>query len=114
MAQLNGRVAFVTGGSRGIGAAISRALAAEGAHVVLTYVGSEQKAQAVARAITAAGGKALALQVDSADPRAIQKAIERVVSDFGRLDILVNNAGVAVATPTNELSLEEIDHLLAV
>jgi NAD(P)-dependent dehydrogenase (short-subunit alcohol dehydrogenase family) len=77
-------------------------------------VGSEQKAHAVAREITAAGGRALALQVDSGDPRAIQKAIERVVSDFGRLDILVNNAGVAVATPTDELSLEEIDRLLAI
>jgi len=114
MAQLDGRVAFVTGGSRGIGAAISRALAADGAQVVLTYVGSEQKAHAVAQEITAAGGKALALQVDSAEPRAIQRAIERVVGDFGRLDILVNNAGVAVATPTDELSLEEIDRLLAI
>jgi 3-oxoacyl-[acyl-carrier protein] reductase len=114
MAQLKGRVAFVTGGSRGIGAAISKALAAEGADVVLTYVGSEEKAHAVARDITAVGGKALALQVDSADPRAIQQAIQRVVHDWGRLDILVNNAGIAVATPTDRLSLEEIDRLLAI
>jgi NAD(P)-dependent dehydrogenase (short-subunit alcohol dehydrogenase family) len=114
MAQLKDKVAFVTGGSRGIGAAIAKALAAEGADVVLTYVGSEEKAHAVAREITAAGGKALALQVDSADPRAIQRAIERVVSDRGRLDILVNNAGIALATPTDALSVEEIDRVLAI
>ena len=114
MAQLQGKVAFVTGGSRGIGAAIAKALAAEGADVVLTYVGGEQKAHAVAQQIEASGGKALALKVDSADPRAIKAAIERVVSERGRLDILVNNAGIALRTPTDQLSVEEVDRMLAV
>lgn len=114
MAQLTGKVAFVTGGSRGIGAAISKALAAEGADVVLTYEASEQKAHAVAREIAANGGKAVAVKVDSGDSQAITRAIERVVSDKGRLDILVNNAGIATATPTDELSAEQIDRMLAV
>lgn len=114
MANLQGKVALVTGGSRGIGAAIAKALGKAGADVVLTYVGSEQKAHAVSQEITALGRKALALQVDNADPLAIQRAIDRVVKDFGGLDILVNNAGVALRTPTAELSVEQIDQLLNV
>ena len=114
MAQLKGKVALVTGGSRGIGAAISKALAAEGADVVLTYVASEQKAHAVAREIAAAGGSAVAVKVDSADATATQRAIQRVLDEKGRLDILVNNAGIATHTPTSELSVDEIDRMLDV
>jgi 3-oxoacyl-[acyl-carrier protein] reductase len=114
MTQLNGKVAFVTGGSRGIGAAIAKALAADGADVVLTYAGSEERAHSVAREIRGLGRRGLALQVDSADPLALRQAIERTVREFGRLDIVVNNAGIAIATPTAELTVDEIDRMFAI
>lgn len=114
MGQLAGKVALVTGGSRGIGAAISKALAAAGADVVLTYGGSEEKAHAVAREITALGRRSLAIQADSADPVALKQAVARAATEFGRLDILVNNAGIALNTPLEQLTLEEIDRTLAI
>jgi NAD(P)-dependent dehydrogenase (short-subunit alcohol dehydrogenase family) len=107
-------VAFVTGASRGIGAAIAEALAEAGADVALTYAGSEQKAHAVAVAIRALGRRALVLRADSADPAALKQAIDQTVRELGRLDILVNNAGIALNTPTEELSLEQIDRMFAI
>ncbi|HCV40295.1 MAG TPA: oxidoreductase, partial [Pseudomonas sp.] len=90
---LEGKVAFVQGGSRGIGAAIVRRLAREGAQVAFTYVSSAGPAEALADEVKAAGGQALALRADSADAAALQLAIDDAVKAFGRLDILVNNAG---------------------
>ena len=111
---LTGKVALVQGGSRGIGAAIVRRLALQGAHVAFTYVSSAGPAQALADEISAAGGKALALHADSADASAVQQAVQNTVEAFGRLDILVNNAGVLAVAPVAEFDLAEFDRMLAV
>lgn len=111
---LTGKVALVQGGSRGIGAAIVRRLALQGAHVAFTYVSSAGPAQALADEISAAGGKALALRADSADASAVQQAVQNTVEAFGRLDILVNNAGVLAVAPVAEFDLAEFDRMLAV
>jgi 3-oxoacyl-[acyl-carrier protein] reductase len=111
---LKGKVAFVQGGSRGIGAAIVRRLAAEGAAVAFTYVSSPQKAQQVASDIEATGGEALAIQADSADPVALRAAINRAAEKFGRLDVLVNSAGVLAIASLDEFKLEDFDRTLAV
>jgi 3-oxoacyl-[acyl-carrier protein] reductase len=95
---LAGKVALVTGGSRGLGAAIAKRLAHDGAAVALTYSSSPQKADEVVQDIEAAGGKALAIRADSADVDAVKHAVAETVNVLGRLDILVNNAGVAVLT----------------
>ncbi|MDO4238514.1 SDR family NAD(P)-dependent oxidoreductase, partial [Pseudomonas sp.] len=93
-ATLTGKVALVQGGSRGIGAAIVKRLAAQGAAVAFTYVSSAAKAQALQDSVISAGGNALAIHADSADATAIRTAVNATVEAFGRLDILVNNAGV--------------------
>lgn len=111
---LTGKVALVQGGSRGIGAAIVRRLALQGAHVAFTYVSSAGPAQALAEEINSAGGKALALRADSADASAVQQAVKNTVDAFGRLDILVNNAGVLAVAPVAEFDLAEFDRMLAV
>ncbi|VVM75277.1 Cyclic-di-GMP-binding biofilm dispersal mediator protein [Pseudomonas fluorescens] len=111
---LTGKVALVQGGSRGIGAAIVRRLALQGAHVAFTYVSSAGPAQALAEEINSAGGKALALRADSADASAVQQAVQDTVETFGRLDILVNNAGVLAVAPVAEFDLAEFDRMLAV
>ncbi|CAI1092594.1 3-oxoacyl-[acyl-carrier-protein] reductase FabG [Serratia fonticola] len=111
---LSGRVAFVQGGSRGIGAAIVKRLAREGATVAFTYVSSPDKADEVVEAITAAGGQAIAIRADSADAEALQQAIRQTVNSFGKLDILVNNAGVLAMGNLEELSLADLDRTLAV
>lgn len=111
---LTGKVALVQGGSRGIGAAIVRRLALQGAHVAFTYVSSAGPAQALAEEINSAGGKALALRADSADASAVQQAVKNTVETFGRLDILVNNAGVLAVAPVAEFDLSEFDRMLAV
>jgi len=95
--RLEGKVALVTGGSRGIGAAIARRLAREGADVAVSYAASAQKAAALVREIEAGGGRAAAFQADQGDPAEVRALVESVVGRFGRLDILVNNAGVFVA-----------------
>lgn len=112
--NLAGKVALVQGGSRGIGAAIVRRLAREGAQVAFTYVSSTSTAEALANEITAAGGKALALRADSAEASAVEQAVADTVKASGRLDILVNNAGVLAVAPIAEFDLGEFDRLLAV
>ncbi|MGE8361179.1 3-oxoacyl-ACP reductase family protein [Pseudomonas sp.] len=111
---LNDSVALIQGGSRGIGAAIALRLAREGAAVALTYVSSPDKAADVVRAIEADGGRAIAIQADSADADAVRNAVSRTVAHFGRLDILVNNAGVLAVAPLEEFSLEDFDRTVAV
>lgn len=113
-AKFSGKVALVQGGSRGIGAAIVKRLAAEGAAVAFTYVSSQAPAQALADSITAEGGKALAIKADSGDAEAIRGAVEQTVQTFGRLDILVNNAGVLALGPLADFSLEDFDRTYAV
>ncbi|WP_301153698.1 3-oxoacyl-ACP reductase family protein [Metapseudomonas otitidis] len=111
---LDGKVAFIQGGSRGIGAAIAKRLAREGAAVALTYSASASAALEVVRAIEAAGGRAIALQADSRDEQAIRAAIRHTRDSFGRLDILVNNAGVLAVAPIEEFSIDDLDRTLAV
>lgn len=111
---LAGKVALVTGGSRGLGAAIALRLAQDGAAVALTYTSSPQKADEVVLAIESAGGKALAIRADSADVEAVKHAVVETVNTLGRLDILVNNAGVATMAVIDQFSMEEFDRLVAV
>lgn len=109
---LTNKVALVTGGARGIGAAIVKRLAKEGAHVAFTYARDEVAATALVRDVEGAGGKAFALQADAADPRATQTAVARVVEKLGRIDILVNNAGTAIPKPFIETSLEDMNRVV--
>jgi 3-oxoacyl-[acyl-carrier protein] reductase len=112
MSKLAKKVAFVTGGSRGIGAAIAKRLAADGASVAITYAKDANAASAVVKAIETGGGKALAIQADAADAKAINAAIEKTVATLGRLDVLVNNAGTAIPKPFEQTTLEEMDHMI--
>jgi len=114
MNELSGKVALVTGGSRGIGAAIAQRLAHDGAAVAFTYVTAAGKAQAVAKQIDADGGRVLVIQADNADPGAVTGAVEQTVREFGRLDILVNNAGIIIGGPLEEMTVEDADRLWAV
>ncbi|MEB7587834.1 3-oxoacyl-ACP reductase FabG [Serratia rubidaea] len=111
---LQNKVAFIQGGSRGIGAAIAQRLAREGAAVALTYVSSADKANAVVEAISAAGGKALAIKADSADADALRRAVQQAAQHFGKLDILVNNAGVFAMGGIEDLPQDDLDRMLAV
>jgi 3-oxoacyl-[acyl-carrier protein] reductase len=111
---LSGKRALVTGASRGIGAAIAKALAAEGADVAITYEKSEEAAAEVVQVIEALGRRALAIQADSADAAAVRASIEKTVAELGGLDILVNNAGILRLSAVKDISLEDIDALLNV
>ena len=110
--SLKGKVALVTGGSRGIGAAIAKRLAADGASVAITYAKDANAASVVVKAIEAAGGKAVAIQADAVDSGAAEAAVENAVTALGKLDVLVNNAGTAIPKPFVETTLEEMEHVI--
>src|ERR1700722_13749177 len=112
MLALANKVALVTGGSRGIGAAIAKRLGADGASVAITYAHDSTAAAAVVKAIEGAGGKAIAIQADAADAKAVTGAVEKAVATFGPLDVLVNNAGTAIPKPFEETTLEEINRVI--
>ena len=112
MSKLMKKVALVTGGSRGIGAAIAKRLAADGASVAITYAKDSTAASAVVKAIEQAGGKAIAIQADAADAAAVKAAVEKTVATLGKLDVLVNNAGTAVPKRFEDTTLEELDRLV--
>jgi 3-oxoacyl-[acyl-carrier protein] reductase len=112
--KLAGKAALVTGGSRGIGAAIAKRLAQEGAAVAVTYTNAQPKAEEVVRTIKSAGGKALAIRADSADAEALAAAVEQTVRELGSIDILVNNAGIAVIAPIDNYRIEDLDRTLAI
>jgi 3-oxoacyl-[acyl-carrier protein] reductase len=111
---LAGKRALVTGASRGIGAEIAKALAAEGADVAITYEKSAERAAEVVGAIKAMGRRAVAIQADSADVAAVQASVEKTVAELGGLDILVNNAGILRLSELKDISLADIDALLNV
>jgi 3-oxoacyl-[acyl-carrier protein] reductase len=108
------KIAFITGGSRGIGAAIVERLAQDGATVVFTYASSEDRAKEVVARIEAWGGTAIAVRADSADAAAVQAAIDQIAARFGRIDILVNNAGILLRGAIDEFSLDDFDRMIAV
>lgn len=114
MATLEGKRAFVTGASRGIGAAIARRLAAEGADVAIGYERSAQAAQTIVADIAGTGRKAVAIQMDAADPASVRRAVDQAAAQLGGLDILVNNAGIYRGGPIEEMTLEDVDAVLAV
>src|SRR5258706_15420656 len=110
--KLEGKTALVTGASRGIDAAIAKRLAADGAKVAITYSKGGDAAASVVKDIERAGGKAIAIQADAADAKAVTAAVEKTVATFGRLDVLVNNAGTAIPKPFAEATLEEMDRVI--
>jgi len=111
---LTGKTALVTGASRGLGAAIARRLAADGAAVAFTYIASPEPARALVAQIEAAGGRALAISADAAKPAEVQAAVARTVEHFGALDILVNNAGIAIGGLVDDLDLAQFDRMVDV
>ena len=110
--KLEGKIALITGGSRGIGAAIAKRLAADGANVAITYTKGADAAASIVKEIERAGRKAIAIQADAADAKAVKAAIEKTVATFGRLDVLVNNAGTAIPKKFEETTLEEMDRVI--
>jgi len=113
MSKLTNRVALVTGGSRGIGAAIAKRLAADGANVAITYTKGADAAASVVKEIERNGAKAIAIQADATDAAAVEAAVEKTVATLGQLDVLVNNAGTAIPKKFEGTTLEEIDHMFS-
>jgi 3-oxoacyl-[acyl-carrier protein] reductase len=109
MAKLTNKVALVTGGSRGIGAAIAKRLALDGASVAVTYAKDSAGALSVVKEIENGGGKAMAIQADETDAEAVKSAVEKAVATLGRLDVLVNNAGIAIPKKFEDTTLAELD-----
>ncbi|TFW07024.1 SDR family oxidoreductase [Oxalobacteraceae bacterium OM1] len=112
--SLNGKVAFINGGSRGIGAATARRLAREGATVAIGYNASAIAAEALVEEINVTGGQAIAIKADAADAASLTSAIDRVAARFGRLDILVNSAGVMAFAPIDQFTLADFDKTVAI
>ncbi len=110
--QLEGKIALITGGSRGIGAAIAKRLAADGANVAITYTKGADAAASVVKEIERGGRRAIAIQADATDADAVEAAVEKTVATFGRLDVLVNNAGTAIPKTFEETTLEEMDRMI--
>ena len=110
--KLEGKIALITGGSRGIGAAIAKRLAVEGANVAITYTKGADAATAVVKEIERGGRKAIAIQADATNAGAVGAAVEKTVATFGGLDVLVNNAGTAIPKKFEEATLEELDRLI--
>src|SRR6202030_4313307 len=110
--KLEGKIALVTGGSRGIGAAIAKRLAGDGAKVAITYAKGADAAASVVKEIERDAGEAIAIQADATDAKAVNAAVEKTVTTFGKLDVLVNNAGTAIPKPFEETTLEEMDRVL--
>jgi 3-oxoacyl-[acyl-carrier protein] reductase len=112
MPKLKDKVALITGGSRGIGAAIAKRLADDGASVAITYAKDMSAASAVVQEIERSGGKAISIQADAADAKAVKAAVDKTVATFGQLDVLVNNAGTAIPKTFKETTLEEMDRVI--
>ncbi|HEY1857137.1 3-oxoacyl-ACP reductase family protein [Acidocella sp.] len=114
MANLTNKIALVTGGSRGIGAGIAKRLAADGASVAITYTRGADAAAQVVKEIEQAGGKAIAIQADAVDAKAVTAAVEKTVATFGKLDVLVNNAGTAIPKLFEETTPDDIDTMIGI
>lgn len=114
MSDLKGKVALVTGGSRGMGAAIAARLAQDGAEVALTYASAADKGRSTLAEIERAGRRGLAVEADNSDADAVRAAVRKTVATFGRLDVLVNNAGIYIAKPLDEVTLDDLDRTLAI
>ena len=110
--KLEGKVALVTGGSRGIGAAIAKRLADDGAHVAITYTRGVEAASSVVQAIERTGGRAIAIQADATNAGAVRAAVEKTVQTLGGLNVLVNNAGTAIPNKFEDATLEELDRVI--